>query len=324
MISRTLNSPTLVYVRHFHAAVEHTCISITKNDFDLKSFNMDENIPTKGRGIERRFTTPGMLKFPSMQRMPTGPSTFERPNLLRTNSNSCDLTIERPDSSAFSPSSIIRKWKGMTRQGNENVQSQFGITLTEAMKMQKDKYPNMQVPWILTTLCQKIIELNGKATEGIFRIEADRISLNYQRKLLSKWVSDQIVDCHTAACLLKQWLRELTEPLIPANLYDEVLMLPDGEVALNQFIQMKIGPHKPQYMTILYLVRFLKDFGAANVVAQTKMDTGNLATVFARNVIRNPQGVGSDLVSVLTNNEREKRFIRNLIEFLDTSPLLNT
>ena len=116
----------------------------------------------------------------------------------------------------------------------------------------------------------------------------------------------------------------MTEPLIPANLYDEAVMLPDGEVALNQFIQMKIGPHKPQYMTILYLVRFLKDFGAANVVAQTKMDTGNLATVFARNVIRNPQGVGSDLVSVLTNNEREKRFIRNLIEFLDTSPLLNT
>ena len=144
---------------------------------------MGENIATKERGIERRFTTPGMLKSPSMQRMPTGPSTLERPNLLRTNSNSCDLTIERPDSSAFSPSSIFRKWKGRTWQGNENVQSQFGITLTEVMKMQKDKYPNMQVPWILTTLCQKIIELNGKATEGIFRIEADRISINYQRKL---------------------------------------------------------------------------------------------------------------------------------------------
>ena len=33
------------------------------------------------------------------------------------------------------------------------------------------------------------------------------------------------VDCHTAASLLKLWLRELYEPLIPDAFYDEAIQM---------------------------------------------------------------------------------------------------
>ncbi len=35
-----------------------------------------------------------------------------------------------------------------------------------------------------------------------------------------QWESPMCQDCHTAASLLKLWLRELYEPLIPDQLYE--------------------------------------------------------------------------------------------------------
>ena len=45
--------------------------------------------------------------------------------------------------------------------------------LQEILDIQKDRFPSRRLPWILTTLTDQIISLNGLATEGIFRIPAD-------------------------------------------------------------------------------------------------------------------------------------------------------
>ena len=37
----------------------------------------------------------------------------------------------------------------------------------------QDKFPTRRLPWILTTLTEQILSLNGLSTEGIFRIPAD-------------------------------------------------------------------------------------------------------------------------------------------------------
>jgi len=47
--------------------------------------------------------------------------------------------------------------------------SMFGSTLNEVMKMQAERYPGRQLPWIQTTLSEEILRLNGPQTEGIFR-----------------------------------------------------------------------------------------------------------------------------------------------------------
>ena len=48
--------------------------------------------------------------------------------------------------------------------------SLFGATLDEVMDLQKDTHPNNHIPWILPLLADKIVELNGRTTEGIFRL----------------------------------------------------------------------------------------------------------------------------------------------------------
>ena len=45
----------------------------------------------------------------------------------------------------------------------------FGNTLEDIMEMQAEQYPDNRLPWILTTLTDSILLLNGLQTEGIFR-----------------------------------------------------------------------------------------------------------------------------------------------------------
>ena len=45
----------------------------------------------------------------------------------------------------------------------------FGVSLEDIMELQKDKYPNMKIPWIQKSLFDYVIRLSGHLTEGIFR-----------------------------------------------------------------------------------------------------------------------------------------------------------
>lgn len=47
--------------------------------------------------------------------------------------------------------------------------SMFGSSLEEVMAMQKDRYPDRQLPWVQTRLSEEVLGLNGDQTEGIFR-----------------------------------------------------------------------------------------------------------------------------------------------------------
>ena len=45
----------------------------------------------------------------------------------------------------------------------------FGSALQEVMSMQKERYPDRQLPWVQTRLSEEVLALNGDQTEGIFR-----------------------------------------------------------------------------------------------------------------------------------------------------------
>lgn len=47
--------------------------------------------------------------------------------------------------------------------------SMFGSALPEIMSMQKERYPERQLPWVQTRLSEEVLALNGDQTEGIFR-----------------------------------------------------------------------------------------------------------------------------------------------------------
>jgi hypothetical protein len=56
--------------------------------------------------------------------------------------------------------------------------SMFGGTLTETMDIQRDRFPHRRLPWILTSLADQVIRLNGLTTEGIFRVPADLVRVS--------------------------------------------------------------------------------------------------------------------------------------------------
>ena len=88
--------------------------------------------------------------------------------------------------------------------------------------------PPQGVPFIVEALIDAMKRSGGLQTEGIFRISTRPDLL---RSLRSKFeggdyiVSGQHADPHVCGCLLKEWLRNLPEPLIPAAMRDRALDL---------------------------------------------------------------------------------------------------
>lgn len=70
------------------------------------------------------------------------------------------------------------------------------------------------------------------------------------------------------------------------------------------------------FQVLTYLISFLQQFTAPEVVSQTKMDSANLAMVFAPNCLR---CTSQDPRVILENARKEMTFLKTLITNLDTS-----
>uniref|UniRef100_A0A182N9X2 Rho GTPase-activating protein 39 n=1 Tax=Anopheles dirus TaxID=7168 RepID=A0A182N9X2_9DIPT len=193
--------------------------------------------------------------------------------------------------------------------------SMFGNTLNEVMELQNERFPDRQLPWIQTTLSEQVLLLNGKQTEGIFRVPADVDEVNMLKNLIDRWEFPEnkgTMDAHAPASLLKLWYRELYDPLIPDELYDECVQTEDPAVAAA--IVEKLP--KINRLVLTYLIHFLQQFSLPDVVANTKMDSSNLAMVFAPNLLRCQS---QDPKVILENARKEMTFMRTLIQHMDTS-----
>lgn len=63
----------------------------------------------------------------------------------------------------------------------------FGNTLVEVMELQREIFPERKIPWIQHTLSEQILVMQGKQTEGIFRVPADVDEVVYLKKCVDKW-----------------------------------------------------------------------------------------------------------------------------------------
>jgi Rho GTPase-activating protein 39 len=210
--------------------------------------------------------------------------------------------------------------------------SLFGTTLNELMIVQKTKCPKLSLPWIQTTLSEAVLRLNGAKTEGIFRVPGDLDEVNNLKvKYDQMWCSREVIslenngtndlidlmaniqDPHLPASLLKLWYRELYEPLIPHEMYDECIRNCDRPVECINVIQRL--PHINK-LVFTYLIRFLKVFAANENVAVTKMDANNLSMIMAPNCLRCKS---NEPKIIMENTKKEMQFLNTLIHHLDTS-----
>jgi len=191
--------------------------------------------------------------------------------------------------------------------------SMFGGTLAETLDIQKDKFPTRRLPWILTTLTDQILALNGLSTEGIFRIPADYDEVTMVKCRYDQWEPGQSSDAHVPAALLKQWLRELYIPLIPDDFYNEAIRVGEDPDQVSDLVKRLPDLH---FIVLCFLIRFLQMFVRSEVVSITKMDASNLSMVFAPNFLRCSS---QDPIVIMENTRKEMAFVKTLIHHLDTT-----
>uniref|UniRef100_A0A8C7PGP7 Rho-GAP domain-containing protein n=1 Tax=Oncorhynchus mykiss TaxID=8022 RepID=A0A8C7PGP7_ONCMY len=169
----------------------------------------------------------------------------------------------------------------------------FGQHLEETMQCESGCGSSSKplVP-LLVQQCVCFIHQHGLTEEGLFRMPGQT---NHVRELQDafncgeKPLFDSNTDVHTVASLLKLYLRELPEPVVPFNKYTEFLstvqlLAKDQEEGILELGRQLKSLPQVNYNLLRYVCRFLDEVQSHS--SQNKMSVQNLATVFGPNIFR--------------------------------------
>ncbi|TPX41027.1 hypothetical protein SeMB42_g05768 [Synchytrium endobioticum] len=195
------------------------------------------------------------------------------------------------------------------------VTAVFGETLEEIMRAQEEHFPDLPIPRVLPFLADAILSLNGCKTEGIFRVPGDADAVTDLKCRLEKGNYDVagITDANVPGSLLKLWLRELAEPLIPSEYYQACVEVGAEENKPDAGSRaVTIVDSLPEYnkRVVYYVIRFLRAVAEPQNHSITKMTVQNLAMVFAPNFLRCPS---EDPTVIFNSTKYEQGFLRTLM-----------
>ncbi|KAF9938867.1 hypothetical protein BGZ67_010270 [Mortierella alpina] len=190
--------------------------------------------------------------------------------------------------------------------------SVFEATLERLMGRQMaagGEWAAWRVPRLMVFLKESVINLGGLKTEGIFRISGDlgAVAELRARIELGNYDITGISDPHVPCSLLRLWIRDLAEPVIPYDVYQQCIQSAQDKDAVAAVISALPLWHRE---TIIYLVSFLKTFLEPSVKEATKMNLSNLAMVFAPTLL---QCSTDDAPMLMGHLQAERSFVSTLI-----------
>jgi hypothetical protein len=167
-----------------------------------------------------------------------------------------------------------------------NPNSIFGVTIDRCMTIQASSHPELKVPRIVTTMIDAVRTRGGYGVEGIFRISAVKDDLDGLKKQIDSGDYDiKTPSPHIPAGMLKQWMRELAEPLIPTSLYNDAITAArngSGDDAMKVVKQVA-----PTTRAILDMLAAMSSEISNDTNKPTsRMGIENLAIVFAPSFLR--------------------------------------
>ncbi|KAG0362175.1 hypothetical protein BGZ54_008754 [Gamsiella multidivaricata] len=195
---------------------------------------------------------------------------------------------------------------------NPSRPSVFEATLERLMGRQMasgGEWAAWRVPRLMVFLKESVISLGGHKTEGIFRISGDLGSVAELRARieLGNYDLEGITDPHVPCSLLRLWIRDLPEPIIPYGMYQQCIQGAEDKDAVARVISALPLWHKEM---MIYLVSFLKTFNDPTVKEATKMSLANLAMVFAPTLL---QCSSDDAPMLMGRLQAERVFVSTLI-----------
>nr|KAF6424472.1 Rho GTPase activating protein 22 [Molossus molossus] len=166
----------------------------------------------------------------------------------------------------------------------------FGQRLEDIVHHER-KYGPRLAP-LLVEQCVDFIRERGLTEEGLFRMPGQATLVRDLQDSFDcgeKPLFDSTTDVHTVASLLKLYLRELPEPVVPFARYEDflscaqLLTKDEGEGTLELAKQVSSLP-LANYNLLRYICKFLDEVQSHSDL--NKMSVQNLATVFGPNILR--------------------------------------
>ena len=141
------------------------------------------------------------------------------------------------------------------------------------------------MPIILPFLADGILALGGTKAEGIFRVPGDGDLVSDLKLRIDRgyYSLEGVDDPHVLASLLKLWLRELCDPLVPDELYNDCITCAHKPDECVQIVQRLPTINR---RVVLFIISFLQLFLEEKIQSATKMTAPNLALVMAPNLLR--------------------------------------
>ncbi|XP_066089931.1 rho GTPase-activating protein 24 isoform X1 [Saccopteryx bilineata] len=166
----------------------------------------------------------------------------------------------------------------------------FGQKLEDTVRYEK-RYGNRLAP-VLVEQCVDFIRQRGLKEEGLFRLPGQANLVKELQDAFDcgeKPSFDSNTDVHTVASLLKLYLRELPEPVIPYAKYEDFLscaklLSKEEEAGVKELAKQVKSLPVVNYNLLKYICRFLDEVQSYSGV--NKMSVQNLATVFGPNILR--------------------------------------
>ncbi|XP_059177054.1 rho GTPase-activating protein 25-like [Physella acuta] len=180
----------------------------------------------------------------------------------------------------------------------------FSQSLQEILYWERAE--NRRIPYIVDE-CVEYLYKYGLDVEGIFRLPGRQSAIKdiiarFERGEKIRF-EDESVDVHVVASVLKTFLRDLPDSIIPCKFYQKVMNIAlrfmdssDAEVkakCTDELAEcMKLIP-EDNYVILKYVCRFLREVGLRE--ASNKMSMMSLGTVFGYNIIRHIDKENSQL-----------------------------
>jgi len=197
------------------------------------------------------------------------------------------------------------------------TKSFFGVTLETIMENQAKSHPKLTIPIIQCALVDQLRKKKACEVEGIFRISAGSGKVaEYKAAADHGDFSFPDADPHELACLLKLWLKQLEQPVIPGHLYTQCLSNYGSKENVGKVLNEMTGVHRT---VLTHLVLFLQTICDKSNVAKSKMSAANLGIVFSPLLMLCPY---DDPLMILENTAYESKFIETLLR-TDMRPFFN-
>lgn len=140
---------------------------------------------------------------------------------------------------------------------------------------------------LMVELIQLLRQHKCEEHEGIFRISCKQSDLEFCIQQLNKKIDVQFKDVHLIASLLKYYLRNLPNPLIPIDSYKKFISIVNVEKIDDKLKEMKkiieslSFTRRVCFYELLSLLYMITSHSKQNM-----MNASNLSVIFSMNILR--------------------------------------